>query len=194
MASKVKAVLDACVLHPFHLRNLFLQLAVDDVIDLFWSDEISREWLRSVSARVATAPMERLLGQLAKMNSVLPSANVQGWERHLGDIRGLPDDNDRHVVAAARQAGADYIVTWNTAHFPQAILGPLHVAAISPDDFLVDLLEADAEAVIDVVERARLNLTKSAPGARDYLDILANQRVTRFVGRFRVLVGGASET
>ncbi|HJT15626.1 MAG TPA: PIN domain-containing protein [Dongiaceae bacterium] len=110
MASKVKAVLDACVLHPFHLRNLFLQLAVD-VIDLFWSDEISREWLKSGSVHVASAPMERLIGQLAKMNAVLPDANVQGWEQYLQDIPALPDDNDRHVVAAARQAGAGYIVT-----------------------------------------------------------------------------------
>lgn len=194
MASKVKAVLDACVLHPFHLRNLFLQLAVDDVIDLFWSDEISREWLRSVSERVTTAPMERLLGQLAKMTAVLPNASVQGWERHLADIPALPDDKDRHVVAAARQAGAEYIVTWNMAHFPKAILGPLHVAATNPDDFLVALLGADAELVIDVVERARLNLTKSAPSLRDYLDILANQKVTKFVGQLRSLSGSASES
>ena len=105
MASKAKAVLDACVLHPFHLRNLFLQLAVDDAIDLFWSDEISREWLRSDSKTVVTAPMDRLIGQLARMNAVLPNANVQGWERHVEDIRGLPDEADRHVVAAAMQAG-----------------------------------------------------------------------------------------
>jgi predicted nucleic acid-binding protein len=194
MASKVKAVLDACVLHPFHLRNLFLQLAVDDVIDLFWSDEISREWLKSVSARIAAAPRERLVGQLARINAVLPNANVQGWERHLAGIPRLPDDNDRHVVAAARQAGADYIVTWNMAHFPKAILSPLHVAAINPDDFLVDLLGADAALVIEVVERARLNLTRSAPDLQDYLDILANQKVTKFVGQLRSLIGGASES
>jgi hypothetical protein len=76
MVSKIKAVLDACVLHPFHLRNLFLQLAVDDVIDVFWSDEISREWLKSVSAKIPAALVERLRGQLAKMNEVLPEANV----------------------------------------------------------------------------------------------------------------------
>lgn len=194
MAFRVKAVLDACVLHPFHLRNLFLQLAVDDVIDLFWSEEISREWLRSVSARVAAAPMERLIGQLAKMNAVLPTANIQGWERHLTDIRGLPDDNDRHVVAAARQAGAEYIVTWNMAHFPKSILGPLHLSAIDPDDFLMELLKTDAELVGDVVERARLNLTKSAPSWQDYLDTLANQKVVNFVGQLRFLHGGASES
>ena len=194
MASRAKAVLDACVLHPFHLRNLFLQLAVDDVIHLFWTDEISREWLKSVSARVAAAPMERLIGQLAKMNAVLPNANVRDWERHLGDIPALPDNNDRHVVAAARGAGAEYIVTWNMTHFPKAILEPLNVAAINPDDFLVQLLAADVEVVVDVVGRARLYLTKSAPSLRDYLDILANQKVTKFVRQFRTLGGCASES
>jgi len=194
MASKAKAVLDACVLHPFHLRNLFLQLAVDDAIDLFWSDEISREWLRSDSKTVVTAPMDRLIGQLARMNAVLPNANVQGWERHVEDIRGLPDEADRHVVAAAMQAGAEYIVTWNIAHFPKSALEPSQLVAINPDDFLIGLLEADAEVVIDVIERARLNLTKSAPGLQDYLDILTNQRVTKFVGHLRSLRWGASES
>jgi hypothetical protein len=31
--SRAKALLDACVLHPFHLRNLIIQLAFDDVIE-----------------------------------------------------------------------------------------------------------------------------------------------------------------
>ncbi|HJT15627.1 MAG TPA: hypothetical protein VJ790_23595 [Dongiaceae bacterium] len=61
----------------------------------------------------------------------------------------------------------------------------MHVAAINPGDFLLKLLEPDAELVIDVVERARLNLTKSAPSLQDYLEILANQKVTNFVEQLR---------
>ena len=35
-------VLDACVLYPFHLRNIVMQVAVDRLIDARWTDGIRR--------------------------------------------------------------------------------------------------------------------------------------------------------
>jgi hypothetical protein len=39
------AVYDACVLYPFHLRNLLVQCAVDRLVDARWTDEIHDEWI-----------------------------------------------------------------------------------------------------------------------------------------------------
>jgi hypothetical protein len=61
------------------------------------------------------------------------------------------------------------------------------MTAINPDDFLVNLLRTDAELVLEVVGRARQNLTKSDPDMESYLDILANQKVTKFIEQFRRL-------
>jgi len=33
-------VYDACVLYPFHLRNLLIQLAVDGLVAARWTDAI----------------------------------------------------------------------------------------------------------------------------------------------------------
>ena len=44
------AVYDACVLYPFHLRNLLVQCAVDRLVDARWTDEIHDEWIRKLSA------------------------------------------------------------------------------------------------------------------------------------------------
>ena len=37
------AVYDACVLYPFHLRNLLVQCAVDRLVEARWTNEIHEE-------------------------------------------------------------------------------------------------------------------------------------------------------
>ena len=37
-------IFDACVLYPFHLRNIVVQIAVDRLVDARWTDEIHDEW------------------------------------------------------------------------------------------------------------------------------------------------------
>ena len=53
-------IFDACVLYPFHLRNVLVQIAVDRLIDARWSDEIHDEWIRSLLANVPDLSVERL--------------------------------------------------------------------------------------------------------------------------------------
>jgi hypothetical protein len=49
------------------------------------------------------------------------------------------DPKDRHVLAAAVAAGSELIVTFNLDDFPAPACEPLGVAAIHPDDFLLNL-------------------------------------------------------
>ncbi|MFC3165860.1 toxin-antitoxin system, toxin component, PIN family protein [Ciceribacter thiooxidans] len=49
MASKPPvAVYDACALYPFHLRNVLIQGAFDDLVEARWTDDIHDEWMVSV--------------------------------------------------------------------------------------------------------------------------------------------------
>ena len=116
-------VYDANVLYPFHLRNLLIQCAVDRLVAARWTDETHEEWIRALTANVATLDRDRLLRTRDLMNRALPEANVTGYARHLPGIT-LPDPNDRHVVAAAVECGASLIVTWNTKDFPARGLRP----------------------------------------------------------------------
>ncbi|MDY6810872.1 MAG: hypothetical protein SW127_17975 [Actinomycetota bacterium] len=52
------------------------------------------------------------------MNDAFEDALIEGWEPLEDGIRGLPDPNDRHVVAAAVRGSAAAIVTDNLKHFP----------------------------------------------------------------------------
>ena len=53
-------VYDACVLYPFHLRNLLIQLAVEGLVPARWTDAIHVEWIRSL-AKADNVSRERLL-------------------------------------------------------------------------------------------------------------------------------------
>lgn len=44
------AVYDACVLYPFHLRNILIQCAFDGLVEARWSDAIHAEWIRNLAA------------------------------------------------------------------------------------------------------------------------------------------------
>src|SRR4051812_24356614 len=110
------AVYDACVLYPFHLRNILLQCAVDGLVEARWTDEIHSEWIRNLTAN-SPLTIERLEATRDIMKSVLPEADVANYRDLISKLQ-LPDPDDRHVLAAAIAGKASIIVTWNLKHFP----------------------------------------------------------------------------
>ena len=111
------AVFDACVLYPFHLRNILVQAAVDRLVEARWTEEIHDEWTRNLAVGARSVPVARLQNTRRMLNSALPAATVTGYEDHIAAV-SLPDPEDRHVVAAGIAAGATHILTWNLRHFP----------------------------------------------------------------------------
>ena len=57
---------------------------------------------------------------------------LTGHERHIDQMRNHP--GDRHVAAAALEAGAHLIVTQNLKDFREH---PAGIGAVSPDAFLL---------------------------------------------------------
>lgn len=174
-------LLDANLLYPFHLRNLLVQLGVDGLIDVRWTDTIHEEWIGNLVAD-GRATRERLVRTRDIMKRVLPGADVRDYEECMAQL-ALPDTGDRHVLAAAVKAGAAVLLTFNLRHFPQAVLAPFGVVARDPDSFLCDLHEADPTAVEAAVEAARLNLSFTAPEMPAFLASLRKQRLAGFAAR-----------
>ena len=88
----------------------------------------------------------------------LPGACVEGYEQHIADV-SLPDPADRHVLAAAIEIQADYIVTNNLKDFPSRSLAPYGITACSSDAFIMMLYEQAPEEVIGVVRTLRASLS-----------------------------------
>ena len=176
-------LLDANLLYPFHLRNLLIQFAVERLIDVRWTAEIHEEWIRNLAAD-GRVTRERLTRTLGIMNRVLPGADVRDYEHRIASLT-LPDAGDRHVLAAAIEAGAPVLLTFNLVDFPEACLTPHGISARHPDDFLCALHASDPAAVEAAVNLARENLTVTAPAMGAFLEALARQRLVNFAARVR---------
>ena len=83
------AVFDACILYPFHLRNIVVQAAADRLVEARWTDAIHEEWIRNLTADAPTIPIERLQVIRRLMNDALPMATVSGYEEHLSEVTCL---------------------------------------------------------------------------------------------------------
>ena len=180
----VVAVYDACVLYPFHLRNLLVQCGVDRLVEVRWTDAIHDEWMRNLAANAQTFSVQRLTKTRDLMKRVLPTAHVAGFEKPISQLR-LPDPDDRHVLAAAIAARASRLVTWNLADFPAKALAPYHVSARNPDDFLMDLHAAAPDATIATAENARKNLRKTTPTRTEFIQAIERQNLIRFAALLR---------
>ena len=154
-SARYTAILDACVLYPATLRDLLLSLARDRLYHARWSDRIQDEWVRSLLGRRPDLEEAALRRTCELMAQAVPDSLVQGWQRIEPGLTGLPDADDRHVLAAAICGHADAIVTFNLADFPAAALAPFGVEALHPDDFLLNQLDLHPIAALKSIKAMR---------------------------------------
>jgi len=102
-----------------------------------WSSDILEEVERNLilKAGLSGETAQRRVGQL---KALLPQAMVTDYAEFLTDLANHP--KDRHVVAAARKAGASVIVTRNIRHYHPL---PVGIVAVQPDPFMSSLVTAE---------------------------------------------------
>ncbi len=124
---------DANVLYPAYLRDALLRLAYAGVYQVRWTDQILHEMASNIKKKVPEARHDRVDQLVANMNKAFPEARVMGYESLIPSMTNHP--KDRHVLAAAVEAGADVIVTSNVKHFPRSACEPHDIEVQSPDKF-----------------------------------------------------------
>jgi predicted nucleic acid-binding protein len=173
------ALLDACVLVPISLADTLLRVAERELYRPIWSDRILGEAADAVLAIHADLDPGVVAKRFAAMNDTFKDASVADWETFEATIV-LPDRDDGHVVAAAIRGRADAIVTANLRDFPDETLAPLAIAAVHPDDFLLDQLDLAPRVVLDVL-REQAARTRNPPlTPTDLLTRLARAGVPAF--------------
>ena len=141
------AVLDACVLVPIALADTLLRVAEKGLYRPQWTDRILSE---AQAAIEEIHPGIDVSKRFAGMREAFDDSLITGWEDLEGGL-SLPDEDDRHVVAAAIKGGAQAIITANLADFPTAALGPLGLEAVHPDDFVLDQLDLSPPTILQVI-------------------------------------------
>ena len=107
---------------------------------------------------------------------------VAGHEKHIADL-ALPDADDRHVLAAAVEAEADGIITWNLSDFPADTVGQFGIEIQTPDQLVGGLLEDNLRAVVAAMKEHRASLKNPPKTPAEYLENLASQGLTMSVDR-----------
>lgn len=156
-------VYDACVLYSNTIRDLLVRLAITGVVQAKWTEEILDEVDRNLAEHGIGDP-EKRARRRRLMNEAVPDCLVTGYEPFIDGLK-LPDEDDRHVLAAAIKAGAQVIVTDNLRDFPADYLEPWGIEAKSADDFVMDLIDmydrivySCAQAMADNTQRPPLTL------------------------------------
>jgi len=167
----ISAVLDACVLYSASLRDFLLHLADDGLVEPFWSEEIQNEWTRNLLQNRPDLKLEKLDRTRREMDLHFPLALVRGYESIVPSLT-LPDPNDRHVLAVAIHVKAEYIVTFDLNDFPKAALLPHGIKAVSPEEFVMQLVQNEPRHVLQTVREHRSNLTRPSKTVDEYIETL----------------------
>ena len=168
-------LLDSCVLYPYELRDLLLEIAHEHLYRVHWSPQILDDTTRNLVADGRTTP-EKASRFCAAMGRAFPEALVEP-PPGLADQLGC-DPGDRHVLAAAIAAKAEVIVTLNVRHFPTEVLEPLGIEAVTPDQFLCNLLDLAPGAIHGCLQTIAARQRNPARTAQALLQILSRQAPT----------------
>ncbi|HYV49360.1 MAG TPA: PIN domain-containing protein [Myxococcaceae bacterium] len=140
-------VYDANVLYPESLRDLLVRMGQTHLVRARWTEQIMNEWSRALVKRRPDLET-RIQGTVRLMNESFRSALVTGYKALIPHLT-LPDPDDRHVLAAAIRSGAQAIVTFNLAHFPEQELKPYRLKALHPDELIAGLM---GQGLVSIVQ------------------------------------------
>ena len=96
---------------------------------------------------------------------------VENYES-LVQMLDLPDEKDKHVLAAAIKTNANLIVTNNLKDFPVDYLASFSLSAKSADDFLTDIIDLNHDESIRAFKDLVLQKKNPPYDKYEVLDIL----------------------
>lgn len=182
---RLGVVLDANVLYPQWLRDVMLTLAAMGYYDPVWSQQIIEEMRRNVLRNHPDIDSQHFDDStVAALRRAFPDAWVEVSDELVAEMNNTPED--RHVLATAVAAGAQMVVTANTAHFRSGrFVDSGEIAVLDPTAFLVGVLEEHEELMAAVLE----HLASNRRGVRTVADVLdqldRNQALRPFVEQAR---------
>lgn len=173
IADRFPVMLDANVLYPLVIRDVLLTFAEAGFYRPLWSDEIMMEWSSHLKAKYP-GKEDRIDRTIALMREAFPEAAVSAYSDLIPSLL-LPDENDRHVLAAAIAGGAAVIVTENDKDFPKDVLAKYGLERRTPDEFLLEIFQLYPSDALAVLKRTRLGYTRPPMTAAEFVKTLLSK-------------------
>ncbi|WP_417561729.1 PIN domain-containing protein [Microbacterium sp.] len=157
---------DANVLYSRVLRDYLLYVAAEGVFEIRWSASILSEVIEHLSENVTGFDLAAGARLVAAMNGAFPAAQVEVGRDAETAVAGLalPDEDDRHVLAAAVAVDADVLCTDNLKDFPIAAMDEVGIQLMSADA-LLSLIATEFPAELRVAHRLTVSRLSGATDA-----------------------------
>ena len=168
-------VLDTNVIYPIEIRDLLFWFAYYELFTPKWSEHIFDEW-KDVMKRKGVSD-EEANKRINRANSAFPDALVTNYSGLIDSLE-LPDQKDRHVLAAAIKTNGNVIVTNNIKDFPKEYLASFGLTVKTADDFLTDIIDLNPEQAVVAFKELVLNRNNPDLDEFQVLDILRNRGLT----------------
>jgi hypothetical protein len=186
-SSGFAAILDANALYPAPVRDLLLHLASTGLYKPKWTDKIHEEWIRSLLENRTDLKEKSLRSAQTAMNNAFPDANITHYESLINRLI-LPDEDDRHVLAAAIKDNVDVIVTSNVKDFPTAVIKEFGIEIQHPDKFIVNLIQSDQSKAIAAFTNQVNNLKNPPKTKQQVLETLTNAGLGKSTALLKTLL------
>jgi predicted nucleic acid-binding protein len=152
---------------PASCATMLLYAADQEIVTIAWSshilDEVTEHLMENVQG-FDHAAAQRLVGA---MNRAFPYAEVEPDQEHWRrlDKVSLPDEDDRHVLAASLAAEATVLCTAKTKDFPNDLVQMLGVEVLTPDQLLSRLVVEYEPPMLAVHRTAVASLKGATDGS-----------------------------
>jgi len=143
-------LVDANVLYSRVLRDYLLYSMRAKLIHVMWSKAILGEVTRRLMEKLPGFTQESADRLVRAMNTAFPYAQRDAENKDFAKLADvvLPDEDDRHVIAAAIAALVDSVCTHDVGDFPIDVMQRFGMTVVTPDDLLCDLIRRhEAHAV-----------------------------------------------
>ena len=184
-----RVFLDTNVLYPISIADLLLRLGDVALHAIVWSEDLLTEVKRVlVEDKGLTSAQAAYFCRCVREEFADDEVRREDYE-HLVDTMTGKDPGD-HAHAAAARVTATVLLTFNVDDFPEQDMGGVRV--MTPDDYLVDVLDQQGATVLGVIEDMGAQRREPQPVAAT-LAAPEKAGLTTFAQRVRALRGPAGE-
>ena len=183
ISGRYTAVLDACVLFSRLQRDVLLSLAHADLYTARWTQDIEREWASSLVKKYPDAA-DKIPRLVEHMREAIPDCLIVDYAPLITSIQ-LPDERDRHVLAAAIRGNADAIVSLNTKDFPAAVLATFDIEIQTPDQFVLNQIMLNPPKALTAIKKMRERWERPSMLAADMVDLFEKRQLPQTAAHLR---------
>jgi predicted nucleic acid-binding protein len=183
ISGRYTAVLDACVLFSRLQRDVLLSLAHADLYTARWTQDIEREWASSLVEKYPDAA-DKIPRLVEHMREAIPDCLIVDYAPLITSIQ-LPDERDRHVLAAAIRGNADAIVSLNTKDFPASVLATFDIEIQTPDQFVLNQIMLNPPKALTAIKKMRERWERPSMLAADMVDLFEKRQLPQTAAHLR---------